>query len=132
MDDSAFVAAFEDCTLPTTLFRHREHLRLAWLYLRDLPYDEAALRMEQSIRRYAAHHGASDKYHHTVTMLWMRLIAAARDETPGASTFEAFIAAHPDLLDKETPRRFYSAQRFASVEARTRWVEPDLAALKKP
>ena len=131
MDNSAFVAAFEDCTLPNTLFRHREHLRLAWLYLRDLPYAEAAVRMEESIRRYAAHHGAAEKYHHTVTLFWMRLVAAARDETPGASTFEAFIAAHPHLLDKEILGRFYSAQRLAGDQARRGWVEPDLAALKK-
>ncbi len=41
MTDAEFVAAFESCALPAQAFRHRDHVRLAWLYLRRVPYDEA-------------------------------------------------------------------------------------------
>ena len=37
MTESEFVAAFEDASLPETAFRHRDHVRLAWIYLRELP-----------------------------------------------------------------------------------------------
>src|SRR5437899_9806370 len=36
----------------------------------------------RSIRRFANHHAASEKYHHTLTLFWMRLVAAALVETP--------------------------------------------------
>ena len=37
MTDSEFVDSFEDCTLPSTAFHHRDHVRLAWIYLRRHP-----------------------------------------------------------------------------------------------
>src|ERR1043165_6844264 len=42
MTDDDFVRAFESYELPPDSFRHKQHLRLAWLYLRRLPYDAAA------------------------------------------------------------------------------------------
>lgn len=128
MTDEQFVAALEVCTLPNEAFRHRDHLRLAWLYLRCAPSDVAAARMEQSIRRFASHHGAPQKYHHTMTLVWMRLVAAARTENP-VDDFTALLDAHPDLLDKTTLRRFYSAERLESQAARTGWLDPDVSPL---
>jgi hypothetical protein len=126
--DDEFIRAFESCTLPKEAFRHREHLRLAWLYLRRLPYSEAAASMERSIRAYAAHHGALQKYHHTMTLVWMRLVAAAADAC-SEQDFDAFLNAHPALLDKSAPRRFYSAERLEQPAARAAWLEPDLSPL---
>ena len=131
MTDPEFIRAFEDCTLPGDLFNHREHVRLAWLTLRALDPDEAAAerRMEALIRRYATHLGAAGKYHHTLTLFWMRAVAAARRDAPPAPTFEAFVSARPDLLDKTLARRHYSATRLESAEARAGWREPDLLPL---
>jgi hypothetical protein len=129
-DDREFVRGVEDCSLPREEFRHRDHLRLAWLYLQEAPYEDALRRMAQSIRRYAASHGASQKYHHTVTLAWMRLVAAARAARSEPS-FDAFLEHHPALLDKTTLRRFYSDARIGSEPARERWVEPDLEPLPR-
>ena len=85
--------------------------------------------MEELIRRYAGHLGASTKYHHTLTLFWMREVAAARRRVPTALTFDAFVAARPDLLDKTLVQRHYSLGRIESAEAQAGWVEPDLRSL---
>ena len=127
MTDDEFLRRFEACTLED--FRHRDHVRVAWIYLRQLPYDRAVEAMERGIRRFATHHGALDKYNHTITLLWMRLVAAAR---PAATdNFDAFLAAHAQLLDKDIPRRFYSTSLLDSPAAKNGWVEPDLEALPR-
>ena len=127
MTDEEFLTSFETCALED--FRHRDHVRVAWIYLRRLPYDRAVEAMEQGIRRFATHHGALDKYHHTITLLWMRLVASAG---PAASDdFDEFLARHPQLLDKDILRRFYSKALLDSPAAKSGWMEPDLEALPR-
>ncbi|SFO53634.1 hypothetical protein SAMN04489713_10726 [Actinomadura madurae] len=41
--------------------------------------------------------------------------------------FAVFIDRHPALLDKRLLIRFYRPTTLASTQARTGWVEPDLA-----
>jgi N-formylglutamate deformylase len=128
MTDDDFIRAFESCELPGTEFRHRQHLRLAWLYLRRMPYQDATAAMERGVRRFAAHHGATQKYHHTMTLVWMRLVAAAT-AAHASEDFEGLLRVHPALLDKLTPQRFYSAARLQGAAARANWLEPDLRPL---
>ncbi|MCI0672618.1 MAG: hypothetical protein L0Y64_19405, partial [Myxococcaceae bacterium] len=61
-DEAALVAAFEACTLPGEQFHHREHLLVAWAYLREAPFLDAATRYVGALRRYAASLGAAEKY----------------------------------------------------------------------
>jgi uncharacterized protein YfiM (DUF2279 family) len=127
--DEDFLRAFEDLSFPAELFHHREHLRVAWLYLQSSDASRAAELMAGGIRRFANHHGATQKYHHTLTMAWMRLIAAALVETPEGKTFEQFMAAHPELSDKSLLAKYYSNELLQSAAAREGWVEPDLQPL---
>jgi len=128
MTDDELVRAFESCELPSESFRHLQHLRVAWVYLQRMPYEAAAIAMETGVRRYAAHYGATQKYHHTMTLVWMRLVAAAR-VAHADEDFEGLLRVHPALLDKLTPRRYYSAERLESAAARADWLEPDLRPL---
>ena len=125
MTDEEFAASFEACTLPD--FTHRDHIRIAWIYLQRFPYARAVDAMEKGVRRFAAHHGAHDKYHHTLTLAWMRLVAAAAADP--SDDFEAFLARHPHLLERDAPRRYYSGELLNSAPARAGWVEPDLNVL---
>ncbi len=125
-DDLDFLAGFEAATVPPDDFDHRAHVRVAWLYLQRCGFEEAGDRMATGIQRYAAAHGATGKYHETITRLWVRLVAAALD---GHADFAAFAAANPELLDKELPKAFYSAERLRSEEARRTFLEPDLRPL---
>jgi hypothetical protein len=128
-DDENFLRAFEDLSFPADQFRHREHLRVAWLYLKSSDASRAAERMSAGIRRFANHHGATQKYHHTLTQFWMRLVAVALVETPEGRTSEEFLAANPELGDKNIFAKYYSEQLLQTASAREACVEPDLQPL---
>jgi hypothetical protein len=130
MDDITFLRAFETCELPKELFHHREHLRLSWTCLKIQPQQEAEQRVENAIRRYAAHLGASEKYHQTITLAWMRLVGVAVKRASANASFEQLLEAFPELLDKDSLGKFYSPALLQSAEARERWVEPDLKPLE--
>ncbi|HXY23843.1 MAG TPA: hypothetical protein VEI73_04285 [Candidatus Acidoferrum sp.] len=127
--DEEFLRAFEDLSFPAELFHHREHVHVAWLYLKSGDATRAAERMAAGILRFANHHGATQKYHHTVTLAWVRLVAAALVETPDGYNFEQFLAAHPELADKNLLGKYYSEQLLQSAAGREGWVEPDLQPL---
>ena len=110
---------FEACELSNDSFHHRDHVRLAWIYLQRYPELEAQRQIAAAIRKFAAQHGQSDKYHETITVAWLRLVAS----------FDELTIAAPELLDKRTIERFYSIAVLASEAARTYWVEPDLQPL---
>jgi len=128
MTDQEFVDAFETCRLGNELFHHRDHLRLAWIYLERYGASAAPARIAESIRRYAAHHGKPEKYHETVTIAWLRLVAGSADRS-GAASFAEVLAACPELLDKNTLDHYYSPELLASETARTRFVPPDRQTL---
>jgi hypothetical protein len=130
--DEDFLRAFEDLSFPAALFHHREHIRVAWLYLRSSDVTRAAEKMSEGIRRFANHQGATQKYHHTLTLAWMRLVAAALVEIPGEFAFDQFISAHRELKDAKLLDRFYSKEVLQTAAAREGWVEPDLQPLPEP
>lgn len=127
--DEDFLRAFEDLTFPADQFHHREHIRVAWLYLKSSDATRAAERMTAGIRRFANHHGATQKYHHTLTLAWMRLVAAALVETPEGQTFQQFLGEHAELADKDLLKKYYSSELLQTIAAREGWVEPDLQPL---
>jgi hypothetical protein len=127
--DEDFLRAFEDLSFPADLFHHREHLRVAWLYLKSSDASRAGERMSEGIRRFANHHGATQKYHHTLTLAWMRLVAAALVETPEGDTFAQFINAQPQLQDTKLLDKYYSKELLQTAAAREAWVQPDLQPL---
>lgn len=126
MTDEAFLAAFEAGTLPKEDFSHRQHVRLAWLYLRAHGFAEGSRRVVDGIRGFAALHDVPGLYHETVTRAWLRLIAASAD---GAATFEGFIAANPRLAAKGVLDAHYAPETLQSDEARRTFVPPDRAPL---
>lgn len=100
MTDDAFVTAIESCTLPEREFTHRNHVRLAWLYLQRYEAAEADRRIITTIRTYATSVGAAKKFSEPLTLTWMRRVEAAMAQTPAAD-FDAFLAAQPDLLSSK-------------------------------
>lgn len=135
LSDADFVAAFEGLTLPPERFRHYDHLRLAWILLRESDHGAGAellaatARMAQGIRRFALHHGAPEKYHETMTRAYMRFMAAHLRLTPHVDDFDEFALVHPRLFDRSLPFAHYSESRLMSAEARVGWVAPDLRPL---
>jgi hypothetical protein len=129
ISEEALADRLERCVYPNAEFFHADHIRLAWHYMRVYGEERATERMRRTISGFAVSLGHPEKYHDTVTVAWMRAVAAAMACTPGAADFAAFLAAHPWLLDRDCLLAFYSRGRLFSDEARARWVEPDLHRL---
>ena len=127
--DDAFVEDFESCRIANSTFRHADHIRLAWIYLCRHGYPEAEARMREGIRRLAVHAGAPGKYHETMTIAWMRLVAVGLALSPQAGTFADFSRAHAWLLDKNAVLAFWSRERLMGDTARAQWIDPDMKAL---
>ncbi len=120
--DVAFLAAFEAGTLEP--FRHRDHIRMAWLYLDRAPLEQATRHVVAGIRAFALANGKPGLYHETLTRFWIHLVARHRVLRVCADSVR-FLEAHPRLLDKTLVERHYSPELLASSAAKERWLEPD-------
>jgi hypothetical protein len=109
-------------------FGHREHVELAWSYLRLYPIEEAEGAMRAAIRHVARRHGDEDKYHETMTRAWLHFVAVHTQRWP-AESFAAFLERNPALLDRKLIEHFYSRQLILGASARVAWVDPDLHRL---
>ena len=109
-------------------FGHREHLQLAWSYLRMYPIEAAVEAMMDAIRYLAREHGAHGKYHETITRAWVHCVAVHM-QRGGAASFEEFIERNPDLLDGKLLEHFYSPELIRSESARATRTPPDLRGL---
>ncbi|MFD4659040.1 hypothetical protein ACFWP2_25805 [Kitasatospora sp. NPDC058444] len=108
-------------------FGHRQHVRLTWLAVRRHGATAALDLIGEGILRTATKAGAPQKFHVTMTRAWVELVALHAHDDATDTDFERFAARHPDLLDKDLLSRHYRPQTLASEQARTAWVEPDLA-----
>ena len=103
MTDDELVDGFETGELPPGRFGHREHLRVAWCYLTRFGRDETERRLLAGLRAFAARAGKPDKYDAALTSAWVGVLADASRQLDGP-TFDALIAARPELLDSATLR----------------------------
>jgi len=122
----ALVAAFESCSFHPSEFKHYQHLAVTLWYVSYLPYDEAAERMKDGIRKLAATYGKTG-YHETITLFWLSLVRSflADKEAPG-SVFELANRLIFSYGDKSLINEYYSTELLTSQLAKTEWVEPDL------
>ena len=125
-ENDALIDAFETCTLPKGALDHAAHVRVAWIYLQDLPLVRALERFAVNLKRYAAFVKADGLYHETVTWTYMFLINERMERAPGAS-WEEFAAANPDLFGdhKELLGGYYKEETLHSDLARRTFVMPD-------
>src|SRR5712691_7140697 len=129
MTEVELTRAFERGEIASASFRHLSHLRVAWIYLSESSsVDEAAAKMRTTLQRFAASVGHPEKYHETITLFWVRLLAELRTIDSG-QTLEQIVQANPWLLEKDFPLAYYSSERLLSYKARASWVEPDLKPL---
>lgn len=133
--DESFLADFEACRWPLEQFHHREHIKLAYLYLSRHPFDDGVNRFRTTVQTYIDFHkvpvSPTSGYHETMTIAWLRLVHLTLCEYGPAASADAFYEDHPELSQKKTLRLFYSRDRFTSAEAKATFVEPDLAPLPR-
>src|SRR5512132_160104 len=97
--DAEFARRFERGEIRIADFHHREHLRVAWAFLQEArSTDEACDRMRNAIRAFAASVGHARKYHETLTLFWVRLLAEVRKQVDGTQDLASILPAHAFLL----------------------------------
>lgn len=132
MSDEEFLSAFEACTLQE--FHHRDHIKVAFLYLRRHPLDEAISKVRAGLQALAVAWSApiddlEKGYHETMTQAWVRLVHLKSRNGEACESAETFCDQHPQLMHKTLLDSFYSRPRLMTWEAKRAFVEPDLAEL---
>ncbi len=130
MTDEELMRAFEAGQVPAGGFHHAQHVRVGWNYLRAHPLPEALGRFCAGLRHFAHAQGATNLYHETITVAYMLLINERRAESDPSMSWEAFAAAHPELLAWKPSLldRFYTPGLLGSGRARRVFVMPDRIA----
>ena len=128
------VRAFEARTLPKAQWTHHAHLTVGAWYLSRLSREASLVQLRRCIRAYNESVGTantdSSGYHETLTCLYLDGIAQHLSRHVGVPFDEQveLLVASP-MGASDWPLRFYSRKRLFSVDARRRWVEPDLAGV---
>ena len=131
--DRKFLGAFERCELAPENFGHREHVRLAYIYLAQHDADTALTKMRDGLRRFLEHVGAPPtKYHETITRAWLLAVEHFMREASPTANFEQFAASAPQLFAPGAMQTHYTSELLKSEEARQRFVEPDLQPIPPP
>lgn len=126
MEDRQLIAAFEAGTLPAEGFHHRDHVRVAWLYLREQPLLSAIAAFGAALKRFAQRNGAEHRYHETITWAYVCLIHERMERDGRDRPWDDFSAANPDLFDPSDPilNRYYTKETLGSDLARRIFVMP--------
>jgi hypothetical protein len=133
LSDEEMLTGFETGQLAPGNFHHCDHVRLAWICVRRFGLSQAEEKLLRGIRNMAERAGVPEKFLHTTTVAWVRLVAARLGG--GNETFGNWIAEWPELMNKNILDHHYSAGILESSQARNGWLEPDLKPLectKKP
>ena len=128
-EDEELLAAFESGREPAGGFHHREHVRVAWLYLRQHPWPEALSRFSEGLKHFAAAQGKPGLYHETVTVAYVLIIHERMSADPSVS-FDDFAAHHGDVLGWKPSvlDRYYEKTTLDSDRARHVFLMPDRLA----
>jgi hypothetical protein len=128
MTDQELMDQFEDGTLPGECFHHREHVRVAFLYLSKYPVLEALQAFSRALRRFAEVRGKSQLYHETITWAHMFLIRERMARAGKNQNWDEFASNNADLLVWKDGilTRYYRAETLTSDLARAVFVLPDL------
>lgn len=126
MNAADLLEGLADGSLPASEFGHSAHLQVARELLLRAPLAEAEACFCTLIEGYVRRLGAEAKFHRTISVALLRLIAARL--RPGESWAE-FEAGNPELFEdaRSLLAHHYSAERLAA--GRECWLAPDLAPL---
>src|SRR5262245_59391343 len=131
MDDETLLQRFERCQIAPDDWGHREHVKVAYLYLCRMPLDAAIDQMRLGLRALQAAFQVPDAldrgYHETMTHAWLRLVDFTIHQFGLATSADEFYQLHPQLWQSKVLRFFYSADRLLSAAAKAAFLPPDIA-----
>lgn len=116
---------------PGGLFRHTEHVKLTWLYLRKYPLLETVAKVSEALKMFADANGAAHLYNETLTWAYIFLINERMARLGAEHTWEEFFAAHPDLFNwnENILKTYYREETLNSELAKRVFIFPDLNSL---
>ena len=123
------------CTLPRAEWTHEAHLGATTYLLVRHPEVDLDQELPGLIRRYNLSVGGvnseSEGYHETITFVFLHGVRQFLSETsvrdPLYQQVNALLLS--PFGQRDWPLRFYSRERLLSVDARQRFLAPDLCAL---
>lgn len=127
LDDDALFRRFTETKIATMDFRHREHVRLAFIFLRrGRDFAAGASAFREALRAFADAKGAHWLYHETLTWAYLALVAERMFEADDVDSL-AFVERCPELLDHKGGilARYYDVEGLTrSSKARATFVLP--------
>lgn len=126
MSDEELLARFQDGSLPDGTFHHEQHVRVAWMCIRQYGMPDALGRFSMALKRFAEAKGAAGLYHETITWAYLFLVAE-RIARGSGDTWERFAAVNQDLLTWKPSLldRYYAPGTLQADLARRTFVMPD-------
>ena len=124
--DKTLLQQFEAVAIPPADFGHMDHLKVAFVMLEQYEFLDSCNRYAKTIKAMAESVGALKKFNTTITFAFMSIIAERK--LGFAGSFEEFLNAYPELLDKNLLSNLYSQERLHSDQARQNFLLPDKAA----
>lgn len=130
MTDRAFLAAFENGSLSEDRFHHADHVRAAWLMLREEAPAAALDRFSAALKRFAAAKKKDGLYHETITWTYLLLVNERMERAGRALAWAEFAASNLDLMTwgPSVLDRYYTTETLGSDLARRAFVLPDRQA----
>ena len=125
MSDSVdFIMKFESGQVAPEGFDHRAHVHLAWCYLQQYSLLESVARFTAALQAFTRRVGAEDKYHETITIAFLLLIA---DRMERGQSWTEFAQTNGDWIDRgmRVMHRHYSEAALANEGARLHFAMPD-------
>ena len=129
-----FLEDFEQARIPFSDWTHAAHIAMACCYVRKLSRADLLPTVRRNIRNYNVRGGgkntATSGYHETLTVLWLWVLADYMESFPEHTPrLEQVIKAVDKFSGDRLYPQYYSYDVVKSVEARRRWMEPDIRQL---
>jgi hypothetical protein len=107
-------------------FAHADHVRVAFEMLRRHSFLSTARIYSRCIKKMVRSIDKPEAYNETITVAFLSIIAELLAANHYES-FEAFAAAHPEVMQKSVLTRWYSPEQLGSALARNTFVLPSPA-----
>jgi hypothetical protein len=128
MTDRELMEQFEKGIVRHEGFHHREHVRMAFLYVTEYPVIEALQAFSNALRRFAIAQGKPQLYHETVTWAYLLLIHERIVRAGTKPSWDEFARDNSDLMKWKDGilTQYYRAETLTSDLARAVFLLPDL------
>ena len=127
----ALVRSFEDGSLPRSEWTHASHLLVALWYMNCHSVEDATRLIRDGLRRYGSLNGRVSRYHETITLAWVAVVARFLARCDRAQPISVLAEMLLDAYgDKDYLLRYYSREVLMSDAARLGWVHPDLGPIE--